>query len=173
VVTDESNLKSGCAEEEEGSDDGDGEYCGVESAGKTEVDVVNAVVARRQSGSKRSSNGTSALVCALTSKDGDCKESTNEEDVQDDGNECEETDAAQEAGQEDCKDHVESSSATDSFNCLLPCRDVGVMVRKDGKEVGVDPENDSSAAEFQEVKGCLREPKRASTESTHYFERGC
>ena len=89
---------------------------------------------------------------AITGQDGESHESSTEEEVEKDGHEGEELEAAKKACEQDGGDCVEDGNARDALYSLpVPC-DGEAVVGEDGEEVGVDAEDDAGAAEFEGVE---------------------
>ncbi len=75
---------------------------------------------------------TSALVDTSSSQNGNGDEGSAEEDVEEDGQEGEDSDASKEERKDYGESGINNGSAGDAFNCLLPFRD-GIMACSTGK----------------------------------------
>lgn len=134
VVSDQGNLEQGGKEEKERADDGDSKRGGVESAGKAKLGEVGSSVTAAKAESVGAIARISRVGRTVTKRSDDialagrsavsgepCKrnEATDKGNVEDDGDECEEWNAAEEAGQDNGKDEVKHCGSADSLCCLL------------------------------------------------------
>ena len=81
--------------------------------------------------------------------DGNGDHGPDEADIEDDGKECEEGDAAETTGEENAQDAVEGGCPGETLGGFDPTWDVLVMAGKDGKEVGEDAEDDSGVKKLE------------------------
>lgn len=134
VMTSQQELEDSSHQEEENGTNGDGEAGGVQAACIT-------IVARARScfsGQAITDGGidkTSAAVGTVAGIVGDGGKASGKADVEEDGDEGEDSDTAQAQGEENTKDGVQSRSTGHTLNGLLPGRDGHVMSRQDGEEV--------------------------------------
>jgi len=156
VVTGEKNLDDRSEKEEEDGEDGDGEARCVQAANIAPVTSTRSVLATEAS-SERSVDNALAFAGAMAGVVCDCGKAAREQNVEQDSDESEESDATQAEGEEDTEDGVQDGSARHAFNGLLPYWNVNVLVGQDGEEVAVDAENNGSASEFEETQASLAE----------------
>ena len=142
MVPDKHELQGRCAQEKKRGDDRDCESSGVELACKSKVYRVRDIalgsfaepfatettILVRRSSAEGSVDSAFARVRAVAGHDGDCNHAAGEEDVEDDGEECQEGNAAEAACQADREDEVNDGGSRDAFNGFLPCWDVNVAV---------------------------------------------
>jgi len=102
--------------------------------------------------SKRSSNKATAAVGGMSSLKRDVDESANECNIQNDGDEAEDCNAAKAAGQEDSEDGVKNGGAGDTLNGLVPCWVNEVVFCLGSEEVGEDDQADSCCEELDDAK---------------------
>lgn len=102
---------------------------------------------------------------AIAGQDSEGDEGTAEQDVEDDGDECEEGLTAETACEQHGEEGVEDCGASDAFNGFHPCVDGGIAVGEHGEEVGVDAEDYCCAEEFECVKDGLQALKSYSAET--------
>lgn len=119
--------------------------------------VVEALLGTTLAIAQRCFDETAAAVCAVSGQDGNGYESATEEQVQDNSQQSKQGLAAEKAGQENGKDGVQDSSARHALNCLDPCVDSQVAVRKRGEKVRVDAENDAGATKLDGIEDGLEE----------------
>ena len=167
VVLDKHELPDGRDEEEEDGNDCNSKGCSVEGAGVAKVESARSRGVAGTS-AERGVDDAFAGVCTVAGVVGDCRKAACEEDVEKDGDEAEEGDAAQTEGQEDTEDGVEDGSTAHALNCFLPCRNVGIVVGEDCEEVGINAQDDGSSAEFENAKTCGAEAQEDTTDSHSY-----
>ena len=161
MVADEEDLDNGRDEEEKDVDDGDGEDGCLEAAGTIQVRCVGDVLASSESESIRPILGrlgvrgpaskyrvdvASARPRSMAVDPRNRHVAANEADVQDDGEEGEEADAAQEEGEEYGEEQVEHRGARHALNGSDPVVDGQLVICKDGEEVGEDAESDDATS---------------------------
>jgi hypothetical protein len=154
VLADKDDLHEGGDDEEDDGDDGDGEGGGVQAAGGAWGDGVGEVLALAsadavaaetvgvvQSGvaaTERGIDDASARAGTMAGQDGDGDEAADEQDVEKDGGEGEEGNAAEAAGEDSCSDGVEDCNTRNALDGLLPGGNALIAVCAHGKEIRVD-----------------------------------
>jgi hypothetical protein len=121
----------------------------------------------------------------VAGQDGDGDEAADEEDVEKDCGECEEGDATEAAGKDNCSDGVENSNTGDALDGLFPGRDSLIAVCAYAEEVRVDAwgelacvdsarrdrslhtEYDGGATKADEVERGLQQAQEAALDETH------
>lgn len=167
VVAPDVDLQDGADEEEDGSDDGDSEAGGLEPARETEIGEIGRVLARADTESclavtgglrvcgaatEWGADGARARAGAVAEQHGHGDEGGDEEEVEDDGEEGEEGLPAQEAGEQDGEDEVQTGGAGDGLNGFGRSADDEIAVGEHGEEVGEDGEDQAGAAELDGVE---------------------
>ena len=153
VVLDQQDLPCGSDEEKEDADDGDSEDCGVEGADITIVAGTGSRVIA-ESSAKGRVDCAFARIGAMSSIVCNDSEAADEAQVEEDCKVGEEADAAEEESEDDAKDGVEDGCAAHSFNHLLPCWNVDILVGENREKVGVDSEDDGCTGELEESQTC-------------------
>jgi len=152
VMTSQPKLDDSADEEEEGSNDGYCEADLVELACETNAGGVRNIIASANTkavpakgmavGISASKGGVNRVSSALLSsgarQDGDGDKSGCEEEVHNNGDECEEGLASETAREDDGEDGVYDTDTRHAFNSLLPLWNGDAAVGLDGEEVGVD-----------------------------------
>jgi len=183
VLADKDDLHESSDDEEDDGDDRDGEGGGVQAAGSTRGDRVGEVLALASAdaivteaigvvqpgvaAAERGVDDASARARTVTGQNCNGDESTDEEDVEKDGGEGEEGDAAKAASEDGGSDGVEDGNTRDTLNGLLPCRDTLITVGAYGEEVRVDAEYDGGATKAEEVERGLQQAQEAALDETH------
>ncbi len=125
VMADEEEIEGGADQEEEDSQDGDGEACGVEAASIAIVTSSRSCLVVESCTYGRADYAT-AFVGSVTRIVRDDSKAGCEKDIENDSQEAEEGLATEEEREDDAEDGIQDGSACHALNSLLPCwnRDV-------------------------------------------------
>lgn len=158
VVTAKEHLHRNGEKEKECSDDGDSKAGSIQAAGSAErgsvcdlvalVGAAKALLGAGGSVTKRSVDISGAFRCTITGEDCNSNHGTAAENIEDQTKESKESLSAKAACENNSEDGVKDRRARETLYGLLPARNSNIAVSLDGKEVGVDSKDDSSAAEL-------------------------
>jgi hypothetical protein len=164
VVLGQRELHGGGDEEEEDVEDGHGEAGSVQGASIAPVTSTESIFAR-QASADRSIDNTLAGVGTVARVVGDGGETADEAEIEEDGDEGEEGNAAEAESEKNSEDGVENGSARHALNGLFPCWNADVVLGEDGQVVAVDAQDDGSSSELDDSQASLAETEDGTTQS--------